>query len=696
MPRPSQSLSTRLRASWRSLATGGLTVAALLTMPSAAQAGEYHFFACTNPAGAPASMADLRVDAYSLATGKKEECATGSSLYMGMPEDTTTSFLDWTGVGLTLPDGLEAKKLRAKRRMWLVGHDGGGPDGGANPAYEFRYGSRTDTLASRSGTLHESCDYGAGCSGYGWVGLNGGSDLLEVTFPEDIGFIGFTVGCRGGWGTCKSSYRGRGHLRVDALDVTIADDRAPVSSTPSGSLIQPGPRAGTESFTFASTDVGAGIYDAFVTVDGRTEHARRFDSATCKDAGTNPSSDLEFDRVQPCSLTQSASFTIDTRRFDEGKHRLEAYVRDAGGNLSNRISQDFVVDNMPPPVSAAKPAITGDALATGLRPGDAIVATNGAWKGGNITFKQRWQRSTVGGGWADIVGATGGTYRVGVDDIDRQLRVVVTATNTEGTTEAPSDPTAPVKSGKTIEVQSVQPGTGGVPGPAGPGGSPGTAVIVAPPAPGNGGGGNPATGQLVVDREQRTVDVRYGAKIVITGRLVDADTNPIANATVDVFEQLAVTAAPWTKVDTVKTDAQGGYVYRPKTTASRRLRFAYSDRRETSDYRATREVFVSVTAGMTIKAKRRVVPRRSLIRLNGKVLVDHLPKAGSWVEVQVLDAGVWRTVATRRLSATGGWSFKHRLRQSARITFAFRARLRTAGDLPSAEAKSSPVKVRVR
>ncbi|MDQ8047015.1 MAG: hypothetical protein REI11_20585, partial [Patulibacter sp.] len=403
--------------------------------------------------------------------------------------------------------------------------------------------------------------------------------------------------------------------------------------------------------------------------------------------GDGVGAELQFDHIQPCPLQVGMAASFDSTKLSEGAHRVKVVLRDASGNALSVFDKSVTVDNVPPPAVNIAPSIAGATPAGGLRPGDTLVSSDGTWTGAGITFTHRWQRQNDAGAWVDIPGATGAKYTVVTDDVGHALRVTVTATNAEGSTSATTDATAAVRSGATVQTQSVAPGT-----------PTSTPVVPAPvaAAAGNGAGGDTATGNLVLDREQKSVDVKYAAKVVITGRLVDAQNQPIANAKVDVFEQVVTTTASWNKIATITTDSQGGYLFRPKTTASRRLRFAWADKVGTADYRATREVLVSVTAGMSIKAKHRVVGRHDTIRLNGRVSIDGLPTTGAWVEVQVLDSGVWRTVATRRLSSKGGWSFRHRLENSAKITFAFRSRLRATGEIAAAESKSVPVKVKVR
>ncbi len=674
MPKLSHPSFTRQRVSLRAAIAAAIVAATALTLVPVASAGQYRVFNCRKPNWEVANGSDWVSEAAGGGLVMPDNCLRDGQryTYLGNAQRSTTAF---SGFGLHLRSGLSVQRLRADRWVKLLP----GADNGASVQYDLLRGSDDDAWNWSALKTVETCRLTAPCSGWAYDGA-AGSSSVDVEFPGGTTFLGFAVSCRGeAWGACGGGDNGRAHLRINAIDLTIEDSDSPVLAQPGGALLNPGPVRGILPMTVQASDHGAGVYQLIVEVDGEEFSRTRPDpSASCADAGVFANTDLEFEHAEPCALSVTATTSIDTKQLSEGRHELSVRVRDAAGNLSDPFSKTLEIDNVPPPSVLEKPTISGPGIASGLRPGDKIVATNGTWTGPMPVFKHRWQRNSPSGVWADIPNGVTASYIVGVDDVNHQVRVVVTANAGEGAVEVASDPTATIKSGAAIIVQSDSKAVGGN------------------VAGGNGAGGNPATGQLVVDREQRTVDIRHGAKIVITGRLVDADGNPIADAAVDVFEQIAVVAAPWNKVDTIKTDSQGGYVYRPKTTASRRLRFAYSEKREVSDYRATREVFVSVTAGMTIKARSRVVPRLGLIKLSGKVIVDQLPARGAWVEVQVLDAKVWRTVATRRLSAEGRWVFKHRLRGASATRFTFRSRLRVAGDLPTAEAKSTPLKVRVR
>ncbi len=82
-----------------------------------------------------------------------------------------------------------------------------------------------------------------------------------------------------------------------------------------------------------------------------------------------------------------------------------------------------------PPVNSTAPAITGTPQRS-----DTLTAGPGTWSGTGDAYTYQWQRSSDGGTtWASITGATSATYPVAVADEGAVLRVVVTATDTQGT-----------------------------------------------------------------------------------------------------------------------------------------------------------------------------------------------------------------------------------------------------------------------
>ena len=89
-----------------------------------------------------------------------------------------------------------------------------------------------------------------------------------------------------------------------------------------------------------------------------------------------------------------------------------------------------------PPISTSAPTISGTTQRT-----FTLTATTGSWDGAGNTYKYQWQRDD-GGGWAPLGGATGVTYKLVKDDEGARVRVLVTATNPDGTVDRASDATA--------------------------------------------------------------------------------------------------------------------------------------------------------------------------------------------------------------------------------------------------------------
>jgi len=91
-----------------------------------------------------------------------------------------------------------------------------------------------------------------------------------------------------------------------------------------------------------------------------------------------------------------------------------------------------------PPVNTTPPSVGGSA-----RLGATLTAQTGAWTPATPTFTYQWQSSANGGTtWTGVIGATGATYTLAQSDVGNMLRVIITATNIDGTTSATSPASA--------------------------------------------------------------------------------------------------------------------------------------------------------------------------------------------------------------------------------------------------------------
>ncbi|MCW2984051.1 MAG: hypothetical protein JWR63_1621, partial [Conexibacter sp.] len=104
-----------------------------------------------------------------------------------------------------------------------------------------------------------------------------------------------------------------------------------------------------------------------------------------------------------------------------------------------------------PPVDLGTPGIAGTP-----KRGFTLTASAGTWSPAGAAFTYQWQRDDgSGGGFADIAGATAPSYTLVAADVDAVVRVMVTATNVDGSATAAS--------AQTATVQAAFPGNSGAP-----------------------------------------------------------------------------------------------------------------------------------------------------------------------------------------------------------------------------------------
>ncbi len=238
------------------------------------------------------------------------------------------------------------------------------------------------------------------------------------------------------------------------LEATIEDDLAPAVNGLGGSLVAGGTVSGSRTLTFGAGDVGSGVANVAVLVDGAVQ-----DSFSDDNGGMciRP-----YDFLRPCLLTENPSLTVNTALLPDGAHPVQAQAIDAAGNMMTSAPVTITTRNAP--TSTAPPAIQGTP-----KLGSQLTATNGTWGGPSpaSTFTYQWLRcpasvtSPAGaGGCTAIAGATSAQYTLTSADIYGRVIVKVTASNgSVTTTNAFSAPTAPIAdaNGRT----TPPPGSGG-------------------------------------------------------------------------------------------------------------------------------------------------------------------------------------------------------------------------------------------
>ena len=94
------------------------------------------------------------------------------------------------------------------------------------------------------------------------------------------------------------------------------------------------------------------------------------------------------------------------------------------------------------PANTSLPTISGT-----TRAGETLTAASGGWSGSPTSFAYRWQRCDKNGNSCNNINATNQSYTLQKGDSGRRMRVSVTASNSDGSANAISAPTAVVAAG---------------------------------------------------------------------------------------------------------------------------------------------------------------------------------------------------------------------------------------------------------
>jgi len=160
-----------------------------------------------------------------------------------------------------------------------------------------------------------------------------------------------------------------------------------------------------------------------------------------------------------CTSIVGATAPRYTLTRDDVNHHMRITVtahNSAGAASAVSAQSSLVTAGGTGPTNTSPPVISGSA-----QEGLVLSADKGQWNGQNpISYAYQWQRCDMAGAsCADVPGATGQSYTLGVADVAHTMRVRVTASNSRGSHAATSAQTqlvAPSKSGgAAISVSTI-------------------------------------------------------------------------------------------------------------------------------------------------------------------------------------------------------------------------------------------------
>ena len=412
-----------------------VAVAAALAVAPDGAAAEYHVYTCKTPGGLSAPADGWEAFGAHLGAVSNTCTEPGSGrreLYVVGTDSSNPGHL--AGFRFNAPANTKIGRLSFDRV--LLRNDGDG----AFAAWTAWLGTNQPAITG----AFDSC--GAGCPGKGFALAPDPNPIADSGPLVDASSAYVMAGCVGS-GSCPSSTQQSSRyasVSVRGADIELVDTAPPTATSVSGALASAGAHRGVETAAFDAVDQGGGLYytllelkapgsDKWVTVSKALVDDNQ---GKCVELDHRVETDNEFAHRVPCALSASDAVTLDTTRHKDGAYELRVLVEDAAGNLGAILPErPFHIDNVPPPINNVAPTATGLA-----RIGRTVSSTQGTWTGEDISYARRWQRCPETGdeSCVDIAGATAADHIVTSEDVGHALRVVVSATNEEGTTSVAS------------------------------------------------------------------------------------------------------------------------------------------------------------------------------------------------------------------------------------------------------------------
>jgi hypothetical protein len=409
---------------------------------------------------------------------------------------------------------------------------------------------------------------------------------------------------------------GEAHMYARAIDIHLVDNFDPTGASVAGSVLGGGWIRGGQSFTSSASDSGSGVWRVDALVNG--QHVGRAES--CNNGGLpHPSTKYAV----PCPFTQTLSLNLDTAQapFRNGENTILTWATDWSGNPGPGASRTVMVDN-------ALPAI---AFADAQDPDDPeLIRAPVSDDHSGVAEVQLYLRPAGGSDWTTLeTKLEDGEARARVDSAAlppgtyefRATATDVAGNRAETTARQSGDPmklTFPLR--EPVEIQAHL---------------------------GEGGG----KGQTVPYRTDSSV----------SGRLVDAEGDPIAGKEILVDENFGEGALIRHRPTTVTTNDDGRFSSKIPAGPTRRVTAEFAGSRRYAPAQSdVGELTVKSRASFALE--HRSVPEGSRATFKGKVghIGARIPSGGKLLELQVrLKTGRWDTIGQAFRSKASGRYTRH-------------------------------------
>jgi hypothetical protein len=495
-----------------------------------------------------------------------------------------------------------------------------------------------------------------------------GASVINRTPPDAVSWIATNASCDGEDGDCPANVT-ISRLEISAARIMLNDGTTPTVSGVGGSLVSGSPQRGESEISFDAADSGPGIYAAHLVIDGVAQPATVLDSNNgwCKNLGQTNDGTRSFAHPDPCAPSVSTSLPLNTAQLSDGTHTTKLIVEDASGDSTIGWSATITTQNAP--INTTPPTTTGQPVS-----GTAISASPGTWTApagaGPTTYAYQWEDcDTQTDNCQAIPGAQNASYTPTAADAGHTLRVQVTAADNDGASSATSTATSTVPTANDL----LEPPSAGIPE-----GTP---------------NGTPASEAASLHLNSSTAITRSYAHraFKLTGQLTNSQSQPIADATLDVLQQIAGTDTR-TLIGHTSTSPTGTFTLTVPTGPSRLIELAYRALSNDANYAATASIRETVQASAQLKITPHNTSPTGTIILTGKIQ-GPIPPQGTIVELLVYYRGHWEPFRDPRTNSHGSFHVAYQF-QGATGRFPFRIQIPTGqADYPYTSGYSNIVDI---
>ena len=629
-------------------------LAAGVLRPAQVHAGSWIVLSCSLPDGTPApteGWSGGSTGPVGPNSGDSNTCASGGALQAlvsGASPQSAYAGPDWVftaPAGSSITGGTLTATLSAPHgQAWL-----------GTPALTY---DSADVLAN--------CQYNVAC---GLSGTLEGSFQIVHPAGGRLYAAAVCVAAVQGATECPAAGGLDAAVSVHGAQIVLANDATPTGQGFAGGLLG-GAARGSEDLAFTAADPeGPGVYRVAIQLDTSTlyEGTPDLNGGECAPSGEHEGA-LMFASTQPCRQSETVDQPLDTTAFADGPHTLKVTVSDAAGN--GGVVEDTTITTDNAPAQTAPPSVAGSTPVTG----STLQANPGAWSApagaGPVGYAYRWQacQATLTS-CTDVPGATGQSFTPGAAQVGRPLRVLVSASDRDGRSEAASAWGEPVAEA--------------------PAGGP----LLSPLAAGA-ANGVPASADAVLrlDAPDRMTRGYRHSALHLAGRLTTAAGQPIAGARLALLTRNAGSSVN-TKVGETTSAQDGTFSVGVARGPSRTVTVSYTAYAGQPASPASASVRESVPARVRLSVSPRRTSPHGTIDLSG-----HVDGVGGGVQVNLLVfyRGRWEPFRTPRTDRSGRFHVLYRF-EGAVGSFPFRASV-PAGQtgLPYAAGASNTVRVLTR